>query len=441
MVTILDVFNELKPIKALVIGDFVLDRYTKGKVDRISPEAPVPVLHVLNQEDLPGMSGNVVLNLLAFGAAVSIIGRIGNDMEGKYLSELLTAKGADTSCLWVQDQYQTPIKQRLIADAQQLVRIDHEEVISLSSPLEAQILEHLNDQVETFDVIAISDYAKGFLSDKLLSHVIQLGNKYQIPVIIDPKGNDFSKYQGATLIKPNMLEALTAAKLSKEATLEQIGQKLLEVTSCKYLMITRSDKGISLFRKGETHCDFPVIRKEVVDVTGAGDTVLATMTVALGSGFEIERAIELSNYAASLVIERLGCVSVTFPELAKRMIDDQVENKIFDENHLFSLQQFLENKEFMILGAKASDVFDVSLLMSIQKLKRDREDLPLMLYFIDQNPPEEYLSMLSSFEGVDFIVLHTTRLKLKPTDIYLHEGKETVPLKLLEDLLSHTQRI
>ena len=249
MVKVLGVFSQLKPAKVLVIGDFMLDTYTTGVVERISPEAPVPVLHVQKSEDVPGGTGNVVLNLLALGAEVIAVGRVGSDLAGERLKHLLEERGVDTRGIFVQEGVSTPRKNRLIADGQQLIRIDEECVTPLSEELEQKVLAAIENSAEQIEVIAISDYAKGFLTPSLLEKVIAFANQKNIPTIVDPKGNDFSKYYGATLIKPNYKEALAASKLTKETPFEQVGKTLLTESGAEMIMVTRSSQGITLFNK------------------------------------------------------------------------------------------------------------------------------------------------------------------------------------------------
>ena len=247
MVKLLSSFSRLRPSKILVIGDFMLDTYTTGKVRRISPEAPVPILHVQSSHDLPGGAGNVVLNLKALGASVIAVGRVGEDKEGLRLKDLLGKEGVDISGIFTQEGISTPLKNRLIADAQQLIRVDQECISSLSSGVESQVIEYITSVISQVEVIAISDYAKGFLSKTLLRYVIDLAKEKGIPTIVDPKGNDFTKYWGATLIKPNLQEAVAASKLSSDADLDAVGSSLFEQTGSEIIMVTRSEKGISLF--------------------------------------------------------------------------------------------------------------------------------------------------------------------------------------------------
>ena len=427
MVKVIGSFSRLKRAKVLVVGDFMLDTYTTGRVERISPEAPVPILHVQKSEDLPGGAGNVVLNLKALGADVIAVGRVGADKEGERLKELLKEEGVDHRGVFVQDQVHTPLKNRLIADAQQLIRIDQECITPLSSKLEKQVLAFISDHLQECEVIAISDYAKGFLTRSFLLSLMSLAATHKIPTIVDPKGDDFSKYQGATLIKPNYKEAKAASKLNSDADLDAIGDSLLTHTSSEMVMITRSEQGITLFEKNKKRLDLPVKSREVKDVTGAGDTVLAVTTLAFASKLELKEGLELANVAAGIAIERLGCVRVSLSEIAERLLETNVSNKIFDERHLFALEQALHGKKLTILRIKTEEGISGALFSHIQKLSRQSDRERLMIYLVDSEDNEHTLSLLSSLHEVDFIVIQSDSLaslseRILPTQVYTSEN-------------------
>ena len=189
-------FNLFRPFRAMVIGDFLLDRYTTGRVKRISPEAPVPIMEVLKQEARPGGAGNVVLNLSTIGGQVHAVGRIGNDDAGEELKSYLRTAGVDASSLCIEPGYRTPVKNRLIAESQQLLRVDQETIISLNEESERIILSQIESLIPKMEVIAISDYGKGFLTPRLISETIRIAREAHIPVIVDPKGTEFAKYRG-----------------------------------------------------------------------------------------------------------------------------------------------------------------------------------------------------------------------------------------------------
>ncbi|MCB1181519.1 MAG: HldE protein [Chlamydiia bacterium] len=305
---------EVSSKKALLVGDLMLDHYTFGEVKRISPEAPVPIVTVKQEEVRPGGAGNVLLGLKALGIGVVALSRVGSDQAGEALVEALRDQGIESSAIVIDQSYKTPRKNRLIVQQQQLLRVDYEQVTPLGKKVQNEIIDRLPMLLSQADVVAISDYAKGFLTLPLLRSLITLANEREIPVIVDPKGRDFGKYKGVTLLKPNFAEAIDAAGLSMKATLDEIATKIRKLSGCENLLITRSEKGVSLFT-GEVRQDFPASVREVKDVTGAGDTVLAVMTAALGAGLSFAEGARLANIAGGLAVEHVGCVPITMKEI------------------------------------------------------------------------------------------------------------------------------
>ncbi len=414
-------FSHLMPIDALVVGDLMLDCYLFGSAKRISPEAPVPVVCAEREEARPGGAGNVVLNLLSLGAGVAVLGRIGQDGEGELLSSLLRQEGAQVEALFEQDNYPTPTKRRIIVAGQQLMRIDREKIIPLNLDLEEKIIAALPQLLRGKQVVAISDYGKGFLSARLLKALIAEAASQEIMVLVDPKGLDFTKYAGATLIKPNLIESYAAAKMEHSADLDAVAQKLLLDTGAQMLVITRSQEGISCFLKEGGRFDFPVIGKEVKDVTGAGDTVLAMLAVALANGLDIRYAVQLANAAAGLAIEELGCYRVTLPQLARRLFGLDGEQKIFEETHLYALKQVLQGQDFRVLRLFGRRGLTGAAFRAISRLKA--EGGPLIVYLQDTKAGEDFLHLLSSLKEVDYIVMQKKGLQglceaLLPVAVY-----------------------
>lgn len=440
MVKLVGIFSRFHPVSVAVIGDFMYDTYTTGKVRRISPEAPVSVLHVVKQESRPGGAGNVVLNLASLGAQVTAIGRIGSDEAGNAILESLLLEGTNVEGMVIQREYQTPVKNRLIADAQQVLRVDFETVKPIPEAVEQQVVDKLPRLLENVSIIAISDYGKGFLSRSLLMAIFDFAKTKGIPVIVDPKGDDFSKYHGATVLKPNLQEAYTAAKLPQEASLDQVAQAIFRKANIELLMITRSEAGISLFTRGGEHFDFPVRSKEVKDVTGAGDTVLAMVSVALANGLDIKYAAQLANIAAGIAIERLGCARITLSDLASRLLEFDVDNKVFDEEHLFALEQALKGKSYSVLGLHSSYGMTTALFRNIRELASKDCEAKLIIYIRDSNPDEEFVSLLSSLAEVDFVVLKCESLKnlceiIHPNEVFVMEHHRLLPLDHFEALI------
>lgn len=438
MVKLASSLSRLGRAKVLVMGDILLDTYTIGKARRISPEAPVAVVQVQREESLPGGAGNTALNLISLGAQVVLVGRCGGDWAGDFLKKSLGAEGVQTDWIVIQEQYKTPIKNRIIAENQQIVRVDHEQTISLSESLEQYLIVCLPDLVQDAKVIAFSDYGKGFLTPALLQAVIQYANQKGIIVITDPKGNDFSKYDGTTIIKPNQGEAYAAANLPAHASLDLVAHRIMQNTKAQKLMITRSEAGIALFDAGGKRQDFPVHAKEVKDVTGAGDTVLAMLAHALANGLTYEEAAELCNVAAGIAIEHFGCARVSLADLAQRLLDKNISHKIFDPDHMFVLQEVLRSKQFIMLVIPELNVLTQSLFQAIKQLAANNQTL--LVYIADPDLCDTSLEMLASLKEVNFILIHSDHLKdaccqLKPTEIYQFDEQKLARVATFAELM------
>lgn len=403
MVTLTGLFSRLSRVRIAVIGDFMLDTYTIGKARRISPEAPVAVVNVLSEQQRAGGAGNVVLNLLSMGVSVVPIGRIGDDAASKLLSEIFVSEGLSTEGLFVQQGYQTPVKNRIIAENQQIVRIDHENTSTLCPVVERRVIDTLPKLFEGVEVIAISDYAKGFLSRSLLAAVIDYAQKNKLTVIADPKGLDFSKYNGATIIKPNLSEVYAAANLLPEAPLEEAAARVLQIADASVLMVTRSEEGISIFYRDGKREDFPAHVHEVKDVTGAGDTVLAMLACALASGLTPEEAALLCNVAAGIAIERLGCARISLSDLAGKMLKLDRGNKIFDCEHIFALQQALKGEKVIAIDLQNLSRLDESTFKTIKEL--GCQERCLIVYLGQTDPNGIFVTMLKELLAVDYILI------------------------------------
>jgi D-beta-D-heptose 7-phosphate kinase/D-beta-D-heptose 1-phosphate adenosyltransferase len=405
MVKLIGTFSRLSPKKILVIGDLMLDTYTIGKARRISPEAPVAVVHVVSEENRPGGAGNVILNLISMGADVAVLGRVGSDAGGEKLVDVLVSEGVDIRGLIVEANYKTPIKNRVIAENQQIVRVDHEMITQAKSETEKKVAAVLDEILEGIQVIALSDYGKGFLSPAILELIFQKARVLNIPVITDPKGTDFVKYRGTTIIKPNLKEAYVASTLSSETDIDTVALKLLQITAAEYLMVTRSEEGISVFDRLGKRSDFPVRAREVKDVTGAGDTVLAMLAFALANRLPMDEAAMLCNVAAGIAIEHFGCARVSLSDLATRLLEHDATHKIFDQTHLFTLQQALKGKELITL--ELQDLTPETYLQ-IKEAKSRAPDGKILVHLKDREPPEHLVNMLASLREVDCVILNGT---------------------------------
>lgn len=389
----------------------MLDSYTTGRVHRISPEAPVPVMEVVKQESRPGGAGNAALNFSVLGGMVTMLGRIGQDPSGLKLQESLSAFGIDVQTALFEQGYATPIKNRLIADSQQLLRIDHEVIAPIQSETEEKALCSLKSLLPHMQLVAISDYGKGFLSNRLLAETIQLANALQIPTIVDPKGKDFSKYRGATLIKPNLSEAYAAAHLPLEASLDEAAKKILDLTCAKMLLITRSEAGMSLFEKEGRRRDFPVSSREVKDVTGAGDTALAVIGLGMANHLEMGYAVQLANVAAGIAIERVGCIQVRLSEIAQRILESDRRSKVFEEGHSAALHHLMENQGYrlFVVGPDTSNAG--RLYRAIQNLTIPLTQEHVIVYAENSHPNEDLIHLLSSLQNIQSIILQKRHLE------------------------------
>ena len=264
-----------------------------------------------------------------------------------------------------------------------------------------------------------------------------------IPVIVDPKGDDFSKYLSASVLKPNLSEAYAATKLPMSATLEEVAKKLFEICSAKTLLITRSEEGMSLFYKDGLSFHFPVRLKEVKDVTGAGDTVLSVVCCAMANNIDLKYGAQLANIAAGIAIERIGCARIQLSELAERLLEVDMDNKVFDEEHLFALQQALQGKQYYMLGLDSAHGMSTALFKCIREITQEKPESKLIIYVRDQEPDEEFVSLLSSLAEVDFIVLKCESLKnlcdiIHPHKLFILEKEQLVELNHVKDLIAHS---
>ena len=439
MVRLTGTISRLETRKILVVGDLMLDTYTIGKARRISPEAPVAVIEVQREENRPGGAGNVVLNLRSLGAEVSLLGRLGNDSTADILRQALIGENVDVIGLFIQNDFATPMKNRVIADNQQIVRVDYEKVTPLSELLEQEIVESLPSLMDGIDAIAISDYGKGFLTKTLLSAIYELAKSKNIPVITDPKGIDFTKYQGTTVIKPNLSEAYAAAGLLHDANLDLAAERILKLANAQTLMITRSEAGISIFHRDEGRHDFPVRSKEIKDVTGAGDTVLAMLTFAIANELSISEAAQLSNIAAGIAIEHFGCARISLSDVARRLLEYDASNKVFEKEHLFALQEALKQKDYILLSLSGSKGMTSSVFTAIHHLARD-EKRDLVIFLRDAHSESDFVCLLASIQDVKFIIIHSDNLanlcqKVPPSEIYVLNNKELSKSNAAEELL------
>jgi len=310
-------FERAASVRVLVIGDLMLDEYLWGRAERISPEAPVQVVDVVREDLRLGGAGNVVHNLVALGANVSICSVIGADENGALLRRVFLEKGVDLAGLFEDPQRKTSKKTRVIAANQQIVRIDRETKSPIDVHCQDAMLRFLETSCGSFDVIVVSDYLKGVLTPEILSAVCQAGRRLAIPVVVDPKGDDYGKYRGATLLTPNRKEAEIASRIaiSDQESLELAASGLLGELELDALLITRSEAGMSLFQRLVSAVHIPTVAREVFDVTGAGDTVISVLSLGLACGLALPEAAWIANVAAGIAVGKLGTSTVSPQEI------------------------------------------------------------------------------------------------------------------------------
>lgn len=305
--------------QVLVIGDVMLDRYWHGPTSRVSPEAPVPVVKVENQEDRVGGAGNVALNIASLGAGASVMAAVGQDEAAHTLSSRLQAAGIHCD-FQVSDNKPTITKLRVISRQQQLLRMDFEEGFEAEDS--TQFAEKLVKLLPHMGAVVLSDYAKGTLENP--QELIKLARAAKVPVLVDPKGSDFSRYRGATLITPNLHEFETVVgRCYSEQELVEKGLQLMATLELGGLLITRGEQGMTLLQPNQPELHLPAKAREVYDVTGAGDTVIATLAASLASGEALPQSVALANLAASVVVGKLGTATISAPEL--RRVVNQVQ--------------------------------------------------------------------------------------------------------------------
>ena len=308
--------------RTLVVGDVMLDHYVWGSVSRISPEAPVPVVSVTKENVLLGGASNVVNNIHSLGGRVSVCGVIGRDDAGRQLIHMLRNQGIPTGGLIVEENRSTSIKTRVIAHSQQVVRFDRETKNGIEKDTHLRIYDFVKQRVrDGLDAIVLSDYSKGVITKGLVRDIIKLARKNGVIVSVDPKVNHFGMYSGVTILTPNSKEASIGAKIDieDEKSLLKAGALLLKRLKCDAVLITRGEHGMSLFERGGRITNIPTVAQEVFDVTGAGDTVISALTLAMASGAGMVDAARISNYAAGIVVGVVGTAAVK-PEELKRKI-------------------------------------------------------------------------------------------------------------------------
>lgn len=442
----------------LVIGDLMIDHYLWGSCDRISPEAPVQVVNVKKENSVLGGAGNVINNLVSLGSSVEVISVIGDDSVANELKTLLSNIGVSFDNLVVEKGRKTSKKSRLMASNQQVLRYDSESVDEISKNSSNKILEILEKNIKNYSAIILSDYKKGVLTTTLTQDIIKLANRYKIKVLADPKGKDFSKYKGAYTLTPNKKEAMEATNIDikDEKSLVEALKSLKQNCNLEVSLITLSEQGIAIF--DDELFTSPTAAREVFDVTGAGDTVIASITFALSCGVDIKKALYFANLAAGVVVGKIGSATATLDEiyeyesqlnkssssshiktfdeiekLAKKLHSQGKKivftNGCFDILHVGHVKYLEEAKSYgdvLILGLNADS--------SVRKLKGSSRPI---------NSQDDRAYILASLESVDYVVIFEEEtpyelIKLIKPHVLVkggdYEGKEVVGQDIADEL-------
>lgn len=403
-------FNHLH---IFVVGDIMLDRNLHGETSRISPEAPVPVVHINTIEERPGGAGNVALNIAEIGAKVSLFSVCGNDDSGNTLEQKLKAAKIEThieKCVTLQ----TTTKQRVLSRHQQLIRLDFEKFHSdydLSKTIDVY-----SANLSEAQVVIFSDYGKGMAIKA--QDFIQLAKQKQIPIVVDPKGNDFSIYQGATLLTPNRKEfEAVVGNCHSEEEMQAKALKLIEALNLSALLVTRGEQGMTLFRPGLPKFHLPAQAHEIYDVTGAGDTVAAFLAMMIAAGEDLPSAAKLANIAAGIVVGKLGAATVELSELNRALIKEHLPNRgIIDESTLATARQHAKMRgERIVMTNGCFDILHAGHIAYLEEAKAlgDRlivavnDDASVARLKGDKRPIntlEHRMAVLAGLSAVDWVI-------------------------------------
>jgi len=427
----------------LIFGDVMLDRYWHGATSRISPEAPVPVVKVEAEEGRPGGAGNVALNIAALGGMATLVGLSGRDEPGDILERQLAEAGVATR-LVRQSQFPTITKLRIISRHQQLIRLDFED--GFPGLDDDVLMGNFKAALDECDVVVLSDYGKGTLRD--VAGFIQAASMAGRQVLVDPKGADFTRYRGATLITPNLSEfEAVVGRCPDEDTLVQRGQQLMSDLELQALLITRGEHGMSLLQRGRDPHHLPAQAREVFDVTGAGDTVIATLAAGLASGLPLDSATQLANTAACVVVGKLGTATATAQELAQALAAQRtVDHGVVDEGPLLdAIAAARARGETIVMTNGCFDILHAGHVTYLEEASKlgDRlvvavnvDETVRALKGVDRpvNPLENRMHVLAALGCVDWVVAFSEetpeRLICTVAPDYLVKGGDNDPDKI-----------
>ncbi len=440
--------------RILVVGDLMIDHYLWGSCDRISPEAPVQVINVEKETKRLGGAGNVLHNLKALDAEVGILSVIGNDEAGEEIKKLLKSLHVSMYLQSVKGR-KSSIKSRLLSSNQQIVRMDKESCEEISQKEQDKLLNEFENIIKNYDSVILSDYGKGVLSQKVCQKIIKKANELNLPILVDPKGEDYSKYKNATLLTPNKKEAKEATKIeiNDEKSLEVAIKKLKDDLGLKYSLITLSSEGIALY-EDDLHVS-SALSREVYDVTGAGDTVIASLAYALTCKANIKKAVSFANKAAAVVVGKIGSATATFEEIAKYEHEKSIgelEDRVVSKEELKAILEKSNKKVIFTNGC-----FDILHVGHAKYLKKAKALGDILVIGLNSDSSVRRLKgktrpinneldracLLSALGFVDYVVIfdEDTPYKLikflKPNILVKgadYEGKEVVGSELVDEV-------
>ena len=442
----------------LVIGDLMIDHYLWGSCDRISPEAPVQVVNVKKESSVLGGAGNVINNLVTLGSVVDVISVIGNDSVANELKSLLEKIDVPTSNLVVENNRKTSKKSRLIASQQQVLRYDMESIDDINENSHKQIIQTLETNIDKYSSIILSDYGKGVLTTNLTKEIIKIANKNNIKVLVDPKGKDYSKYKGSYTLTPNKKEAMEATNIDikDESSLIEALKSLKTQCELEVSLITLSEQGIAIFDDELTIK--PTVAREVYDVTGAGDTVIASIAFALGNNLDIKDAIYFANLAAGVVVGKIGSATTTLDEIYEYEYSLHKSNstshiKTFDEIKTLASKLHSQGKKIVFTNG-CFDILHVGHVQYLEVAKSYGDVLILGLNADSSvrklkgptrpiNTQDDRAYILASLESVDYVVIFEEEtpyelIKLIKPHVLVkggdYEGKEVVGQDIADEL-------
>lgn len=397
----------------LVVGDVMLDRYWHGGTSRISPEAPVPVVKVTQVEDRPGGAGNVALNIAALGAGASLIGVIGYDEAGSVLQNRLKAAGIRAD-FQLSANKPTITKLRVVSRHQQLLRMDFEQPFDTTDS--SDFVAKAQTLIPYMDALLLSDYAKGSLQD--CQSLIKLAHAASVPVLVDPKGSDFARYRGATLLTPNLVEfESVVGHCNSEQEIVEKGARLMQEFDLQGLLITRGEHGMTLLRPGQAELHLPARAREVFDVTGAGDTVIAVLAAVIASGQSVPEAMALANLAAGIVVGKLGTATVSAPELRRAILGEQGSERgvVSEEQLLIAIDDAHASGERIVFTNGCFDIIHAGHVGYLEEARRQGDRLIVAVNSDASirrikgegrpiNPIDRRMAVLAGLESVDWVL-------------------------------------